>query len=481
MKRFNSFSKVIKITFKSILLIFYTIFKIIVYIPNIIISKLKSSISFKISAVYFKIMFRMFLWVLVLFIMLIGYYKISNIVNANIEGVSSIVSKQYTNVAQLINNLEKNQYSFSVYNKSGSIHRTNTFEDKLYLDYKIPFIISGNNYYFITSSIYNTSNSTYTILLYHNISQIIYEIAYMSLIIILVTCLGILLTLFFGIPANRKVLHPIREMTQTVKNISAQNLTLRISVADSKDELKELTRAFNEMMNEIEDAYTKQQQFVSDASHELRTPISVIQGYANMLNRWGKNDPKVMQESIDAIINESDNMKDLVEKLLFIARNDKNTLKLNVEEFNLNELILEVQKETEMIDNNHMYECFLDNVLLVSADKNSIKQVLRIIIDNAIKYTPSQGKIILKTTVEDGYAIISIADTGIGISKDELTHIFDRLYRSDKSRTKEKAGHGLGLYIAKIIVLRHKGKIKVKSKENLGTEFQVYLPLIKVI
>jgi signal transduction histidine kinase len=266
-------------------------------------------------------------------------------------------------------------------------------------------------------------------------------------------------------------------MTQTVKSISANNLNLRINITGSKDELKELSKTFNDMMNRIEEAYNKQQQFVSDASHELRTPIAVIQGYANMLKRWGKNDPKVMQESIDAIANEAENIKDLVEKLLFIARSDKNTLKLQKEEFDLNELLVEVIKETEMIDDKHTFSQEVTGKILIFADKSRVKQTLRIIIDNSIKYTLEQGKISIKSATENDYAIISIIDNGIGISKEDLDNIFNRFYRSDKSRTKVNEGYGLGLYIAKIIVLRHKGKIKVRSKVDEGTEFKVYLPL----
>jgi signal transduction histidine kinase len=167
---------------------------------------------------------------------------------------------------------------------------------------------------------------------------------------------GISITFISGLYANHRAFAPINQMNETLKNISQHNLSLRINVTNTKDELKELTKTINDMMDRIETAYNGQQQFVSDASHELRTPISVIQGYANMLNRWGKDDPKILQESIDAIINESDKMKDLVEKLLFLSRHDKKTLKLEKKRFNMRPVVEDMVKETKLTAVNRIIE-----------------------------------------------------------------------------------------------------------------------------
>lgn len=288
-----------------------------------------------------------------------------------------------------------------------------------------------------------------------------------------------LVTLFFALIAvalsGRGIFQPIKEMTQIVKDISEQNLNLRINVSGSKNELKELALTFNEMMNRLEDQYNRQKQFVSDASHELRTPIAVIQGYADMLDRWGKNDTEVLQESVTAIRNEAVSMQELIEKLLFLARHDNSTLELQKEEFSLSEMLQEIVRETEIIDTEHKITLEINQEISIVADRARLKQAFRIFLDNALKYTPMNGVITVKAYKENDRTEVSIKDNGIGMNQEELRHIFDRFYRSDQSRTKAKGGYGLGLAIAKIIVLGHNGKIRVKSKTGEGSEFIIIL------
>jgi two-component system sensor histidine kinase ArlS len=276
----------------------------------------------------------------------------------------------------------------------------------------------------------------------------------------------------------KNLLSPLRELSQTLRQISESNMTSRINVTDCKYELKEIAQSFNQMMDSIEASYQKQKQFVSDASHELRTPISVIQGYAHMLNRWGKNDPKVMEEAIEAIMEETENMKDLVEKLLFIARSDKSTFQLEKTPFDLSSLVSDLIKEFSLIapKKQFVFKPFASPV--VTADKNRIKEAYRIIMDNAVKYTGSNGVITLSVFLEGNFACVSIADNGPGIPKEELPKIFDRFYsRNRGSKEAESKSHGLGLALAKIIVLAHGGKITVKSTLNIGTEFIVKIPV----
>jgi two-component system sensor histidine kinase ArlS len=311
---------------------------------------------------------------------------------------------------------------------------------------------------------------------YSDIGEEIWDILYLAKIILVVFAVVIFFSLISISFIGRGFFLPIKEMTQIVKDISAKNLNLRLNVSGAKNELKELALTFNEMMNRIEDNYNRQKQFVSDASHELRTPIAVIQGYTNMLDRWGKNDKEVLQESIDAIKNESENMKELIDKLLFLARHDKETFVLQKEDFSLTEVLHEISRETHMIDSSHKISFHMESEERLYADKHRIKQAIRIFIDNALKYTPPGGEITVTLGHEEDFIAISIKDSGIGMTKEELEHIFDRFYRSEQSRTKEKGGHGLGLAIAKIIILGHQGKIKVKSKPGAGSEFTILLP-----
>lgn len=288
---------------------------------------------------------------------------------------------------------------------------------------------------------------------------------------------GILAIIIIGSGVSRRLLAPIISMTKTVQEISFNHLNRRIDVSGSKNELKDLARTFNEMLDRIQKSVDLQNRFVSDASHELRTPISVIQGYANLLARWGKDDRSVLEESISALQSEAENMNHLIEELLFLARDDSGNLKVTIENFKLSEVIKEILYETDMIDKNHQFISEKNEEFFIQADKKLLKEAIRIIIDNSIKYTPQGGTVKLNCYHKNNKGIISIEDTGIGISKTDLPNIFTRFYRADESRTKEKGGTGLGLTIAKRIIDNHQGKINVWSEINEGTIFRIELPL----
>lgn len=258
-------------------------------------------------------------------------------------------------------------------------------------------------------------------------------------------------------------------------DINATRLDTRISVSETQSELKTLASAINGMLDRINESYRSQVRFVSDASHELRTPISVIQGYANLLDRWGKHDEKTLQESIDAIKDETANMKGLVEQLLFLARGDNNTMSLQIERFDLSALALEILKETQMIDSGHEYDSKVLSVF-VNADKNLIKQAARILIDNAMKYTPAGKQILISVQNRDKFAYLSVQDEGIGIAPEAVSKIFDRFFRTDESRARATGGVGLGLSIAKWITERHGGHMEVLSRQDVGTRISIVLP-----
>ncbi len=305
------------------------------------------------------------------------------------------------------------------------------------------------------------------------------ELKYIELVfffLLIINLASWVVIIIYGSKATRRMLSPIERMTETVKRISISDLNTRLDVSGSQDELKELAETFNEMLDRIEASYQQQNQFVSDASHELRTPISVLQGYANLLDRWGKEDKDVLDESILAIKGESENMKSLVERLLFLARTDKNLQRLEREEFSMDELVSEVLRDANIIDSQHQFEVLTNEDTIYYGDRKLIKQLLRILLDNSIKFTPQGGIISINNKRTKNLIILEIADTGPGIAQEDLPHIFERFYRADKSRSKNQGGQGLGLSIAKWIVDSHHGKIEVKSKLGRGTKFIIYLP-----
>lgn len=308
--------------------------------------------------------------------------------------------------------------------------------------------------------------------------------------------------LFWGARTVGESLRPFAELTRTtelinragreaftpkemevlagkIDRINVDKLDTRIPVDSAQSEIKNLALAINGMLDRINESYRAQVRFVSDASHELRTPISVIQGYANLLDRWGKNDEKVLLESIAAIKDEAANMKDLVEELLFLARGDNDTIRLSFERFDLSELADAVVKETRMIDGAHTFEARLQPVF-VFADEALLKQALRILVDNAIKYTPAGGHIRIGVQQKEESARLTVQDDGIGIPAEAVPKIFDRFYRADESRARATGGAGLGLSIAQWITERHGGHMEVLSRVDLGTRMILVLPAVSV-
>lgn len=275
----------------------------------------------------------------------------------------------------------------------------------------------------------------------------------------------------------RKMLHPVYDMTCTARSITANDLSKRIDTVNSHDEFRELAETFNDMLDRLQDSYEKQNRFVSDASHELRTPLSVVSGYANLLRRWGSQDPNVLAESVDKIIEETDNMQQLVERLLFLTRADRKTQKVHFEEVNLTEMMREIAEDTRMIDEEHTISEDIQEHVFLTADRALLKQAVRAMIDNSMKYTPAGGEISVCCRRLNDHAELKISDTGVGIPEKDLPHIFDRFYKADETRTRGKGSTELGLSITQWIVQRHSGTIRVESQPGLGTTFTVCLPI----
>ena len=246
----------------------------------------------------------------------------------------------------------------------------------------------------------------------------------------------------------------------------------KLSLGDS--DLLGIEAAINNLLIRIRESNRQQARFVNDASHELRTPIAVISGYADMLARWGKNDEKVLTESIAAIQTESERMKHLVEQLLFLARGDSGKTQLQLEDVDLNSLMKEIYEESVMIDEKHIYRFSpCEKQLTAKADPGLLKQAVRILIDNAAKYTKEKDEILLSCSEADGRPCLQVQDCGIGMAESDIAHMFERFYRADKARSFE--GTGLGLSIAKWIVDKHKGHFEILSRQDIGTRIRIVL------
>lgn len=266
-----------------------------------------------------------------------------------------------------------------------------------------------------------------------------------------------------------------RDLEAAISRISPDQPDERLAIGDR--ELMGLESAVNSLLDRMRDAYQQQSRFVSDASHELRTPLAVIQGYADMLARWGKEDEKVLEESITAIQSETAHMKKLIEQLLFLARGDSGRAALTFEELCLNDILREVFEESRMIDEAHRYQLEEAQPVRVTGDAAMLKQTARILVDNAAKYTPAGQEIVLRVArTGQGAPCFAVQDAGIGMTQEDAGHMFDRFFRSDTARNRQSGGTGLGLSIAKWIVDKHGGYFSIVSREELGTRVTVVLP-----
>lgn len=291
-------------------------------------------------------------------------------------------------------------------------------------------------------------------------------IRYLLLTLAFVNLVGIFLALMFGNVLSKKILKPLRQMTLTAGEISGGNLNKRIEVEKSGDEVNELSESFNKMLARLEENFTRQKRFIADASHEFRTPITVIRSYAEVLENYG-DDEELRKEATEAIKKSAENMQTLTEKLLFLARADEGNQLLKKIPVELNELLKSVVK------NNSRVKFIGGKNFEFNGDPVFLKKMFGEFLSNALNY--SDDEIIVEVQTEKNFAAVKFIDKGIGIAEDDKEKIFDRFFRADLSRTKseEKFSVGLGLPIAKWIADKHEIKIDVKSKLGEGTSFEL--------
>lgn len=289
---------------------------------------------------------------------------------------------------------------------------------------------------------------------------------------------GSIVAIIIGYFTTRKTLEPIEKITGTAQSLSVSDLGERLKIEGPDDELTDLARTFNSMLARLEKSFARQQEFVSDASHELRTPVSVIQGYIDLLDRWGKHEEEVRDEAINAIKNEVSNINHLLENLLFLARGESDNVEINKERFVLNKILTEVIDETRMLADDIRINSQIEENIEFYGDRKMIKQLVRIFVDNSIKYTSAGGEITVSFSQDKEKVEIIVADTGCGIPEKDVPHIFERFYQVDKSRSSfgKKGGSGLGLSIARWIIDVHEGEVNVDSRVGEGTKITVIFP-----
>lgn len=278
--------------------------------------------------------------------------------------------------------------------------------------------------------------------------------------------------------SNLRPLFAITDATERIKNSS--DLKQQIPVPKGPRELVNLSETLNNMLSQLEEQFEREKSFTANASHELRTPLTALRGHLKILKRWGKNDPKVLNESIEAMDQEGERMQRLIIQLLAMARSDGRVRSRNEKPFDLSEVVKSAIPSEALHHKKIGLNTDLLTPALVKGDAEQLREVIIILLDNAIKYTESGGNIEIRIREQAGTVRLDVCDTGIGIPNEDLSRIFERFYRVDKARSENTGGTGLGLALARQLVERQGGKITVKSELGKGSVFTVYLPADKL-
>ena len=293
---------------------------------------------------------------------------------------------------------------------------------------------------------------------------------------LLVSILVILvLALLSGALLIRRALSPVRRVTATAQSIeSSSDLSRRVGYRGPRDEIGQLATTFDRMIERLDNALKAQKNFIADASHELRSPLTVMQGNLDLLKRNLKEEDR--RESLRALEAETSRMSKVVSDLLVLAELDSGQPERQ-EAIALRDMLLDAQRRARQLAGSRQIVVGRQEDLWVKGNADKLEQVLSNLVDNAVKYTPEGGTITLSLFREGECACLAVTDTGIGISPQDVPHIFDRFYRVDKARSKASGGTGLGLAIVKGIVERHGGRVTVTSEPGKGSTFTVWLKL----
>ncbi|MED3825742.1 ATP-binding protein [Priestia flexa] len=335
---------------------------------------------------------------------------------------------------------------------------------------------SGAIYASASMPIIWTNDNVVSLELTERLVDVEQSLGILRIILIVASFIILVPTVIGGRFLSKVVLQPIQSLIYTMEDIQTSRTFKRITTkSSSKDELDQMANTFNNMMDLLEENYKKQEQFVSDASHELKTPLTVIESYANMLKRWGMKRPDILEEAVESIHSESIRMKTLTEQMLVLAKDDSQ-LDLHIQPTDINTLCIETGRSLQQAFQRTIHVKPSPHPIQVSSDEQKLKQLLYILLDNAIKYSEESIELTVSTSAEN-MCLITITDRGIGIPKEDLAHVYERFFRVDKARNRETGGSGLGLAIAAKIIKAHQGTIHIDSEEGKGTIVQVHLPI----
>ena len=312
-----------------------------------------------------------------------------------------------------------------------------------------------------------------------NLQQLKQELNQVALITIFVS--GII-AVFLGYLLSYQMTKPIKKIQEIISSISEENIsTKRIKVSEKNDEFAIVSEHFNELLDKISFYIEQQKHFVEDVSHELRTPVAIVEGHLKLLNRWGKDDPEVLEESLQASLVELQRMKTLVQEMLDLSRAPQVKEQYKDATTNVTDVVKQVVHNFRVLypDFTFTFDDDLKRDLWIPIYLNHLEQVVIILMDNAVKYSLERKEIIMSLSKGEEHVEIAVQDFGMGMTEEDRKKVFSRFYRVDKARSRERGGNGLGLSIAKELIESYDGEISVTTLLNHGSIFKITLPLTK--
>ena len=294
-------------------------------------------------------------------------------------------------------------------------------------------------------------------------------------ILIFTLILGLILSGIGAMYVSKNFINRLRRLTTTMNEIKENGINKRAEISGLNDEIDKVNIVFNSMMDELEDAFDEQSRFVSDASHELKTPLTALHGHLSMLKRWGKNDKERLEKSLDICLKEVERLKKIVNDMLLLSKAEKSEIDLNkLDEINPIIVVDEVIEQYRVLNPNVKYIVNIDENINMKIDPNDLKQLLIIFIDNSIKYNNKDNIEIEITLKKEANKLkLEVKDNGIGIPKNEINNVMKRFYKVDKSRVNNNS-FGIGLSIANRIVNNYNAKIYIDSELDKYTRISVY-------
>ena len=312
-----------------------------------------------------------------------------------------------------------------------------------------------------------------------NLKQLKEELNQLALSILFVSAI---IAIILGYLLSNQMTKPIKKIQEIISSISEENIsTKRIKVSEKNDEFAIVSEHFNELLDKISFYIEQQKHFVEDVSHELRTPVAIVEGHLKLLNRWGKDDPEVLEESLQASLVELQRMKTLVQEMLDLSRAPQVKEQYKDATTNVTEVAKQVVHNFRVLypEFTFIFDDDLKRDLWIPIYLNHLEQVVIILMDNAVKYSLDRKEIILSLSKGEEHVEIAVQDFGMGMTEEDRKKVFSRFYRVDKARSRERGGNGLGLSIAKELIESYDGEISVTTLLNHGSIFKITLPLTK--